>query len=128
MCFALMLLLKHSQCAIPLSLRELFELRSQLQELKSTVEIRLFSPAALEDASPAILRKNPLRIATLVNLNGTDLFLTSKQGRLGGDGSISCSIPSDEKESIEDSDEDATSSEVRGTPIKQTAVKLDTRN
>lgn len=74
--------------------RELFELRAQLQELKSTVEIRSLSAPDFEDLSPI---KNPRRNDTLLSINGTDGLTNTG----GGGSSISCSLPSDEKESIE---------------------------
>jgi len=74
--------------------RELFELRAQLQELKSTVEIRSLSAPDFEDLSPT---KNPRRNDTLLSINGTDGLTNTG----GGGSSISCSLPSDEKESIE---------------------------
>ncbi|CAL8099058.1 unnamed protein product [Orchesella dallaii] len=74
--------------------KELFELRAQLQELKSTVEIRSLSAPDFEDLSPT---KNPRRNDTLLSINGTDGLTNTG----GGGSSISCSLPSDEKESIE---------------------------
>lgn len=75
--------------------RELFELRAQLTELKTTVELRSLSVPDFDDMNDSS-KAGPRRTDTLISINGTD-----GMGASGGMGSPSCSIPSDDKESLE---------------------------
>ncbi|XP_035709658.1 regulator of G-protein signaling 9-binding protein A-like isoform X1 [Folsomia candida] len=75
--------------------KELFELRAQLTELKTTVELRSLSVPDFDDMNDSS-KAGPRRTDTLISINGTD-----GMGASGGMGSPSCSIPSDDKESLE---------------------------
>lgn len=74
----------------------MFELRAQLTELKATVELRSISMPDFDEMSdPSNNKGGPRRTETLISINFTD-------GLCGNSGleSVSCSIPSDDKESL----------------------------